>query len=272
VAHPQIAAFARLADGNVGSTRNIAGQKTLLGRVTHGITYDPIHDEIKVPSQLAQSILTFKGSANGEEPPIRVLQGPLTELRDPDTIAEDPVHNELFVPAGYAILVFNREANGNVAPIRKLTPPGNPFRAGSMSVDPVHNLIVVGGSIGKGQPRLMIFNRTDEGNTSPKAMIGGPKSGYHSPGGPFAIYPATGNIVVSIQGGGGDNNRSSEDSYVGVWNIKDNGDVPPRWKIGGPNGILRMPKGTVLDAKNKSLIVSDKRLNAVLTFYFPEIF
>ena len=35
---------------------------------------------------------------------------------------------------------------------------------------------------------------------------------------------------------------------------------------------LRMPRGVALDPKNKSLIVTDKRLNAVLTFHFPEIF
>jgi len=35
---------------------------------------------------------------------------------------------------------------------------------------------------------------------------------------------------------------------------------------------LRMVRGVNLDPKNKSVIVTDKRLNAVLTFYFPEMF
>jgi hypothetical protein len=33
-----------------------------------------------------------------------------------------------------------------------------------------------------------------------------------------------------------------------------------------------MVRGVALDVKDKSIIVSDKRLNAVMTFYFPEIF
>jgi hypothetical protein len=33
-----------------------------------------------------------------------------------------------------------------------------------------------------------------------------------------------------------------------------------------------MPRGIALDPKNKAMMVSDKRLNAVLTFYFPEMF
>jgi hypothetical protein len=33
-----------------------------------------------------------------------------------------------------------------------------------------------------------------------------------------------------------------------------------------------MPRGIALDVKNKNMLVSDKRLNAVLTFHFPEMF
>jgi hypothetical protein len=60
--------------------------------------------------------------------------------------------------------------------------------------------------------------------------------------------------------------------FVGVWSIHDRGDVPPRWMIGGPKGMLVQIRGVALDPKNKSVMVSDKRLNAVLTYSFPEIF
>lgn len=33
-----------------------------------------------------------------------------------------------------------------------------------------------------------------------------------------------------------------------------------------------MVRGVAVNPKNKELIVSDKRLNAVLMFYFPEMF
>ena len=59
---------------------------------------------------------------------------------------------------------------------------------------------------------------------------------------------------------------------MGVWSELDNGAVPPRWVIGGPNSVLRQVRGLTLDPKNKSIIVSDKYVNAVMTFYFPEIF
>ena len=63
----------------------------------HAIAYDSLHDEIVVPQIFAQGILTFRGAINGEESPIRYIQGPLTKLQDPDHAEVDPVHNEIFV-------------------------------------------------------------------------------------------------------------------------------------------------------------------------------
>lgn len=61
-------------------------------------------------------------------------------------------------------------------------------------------------------------------------------------------------------------------TFVGVWSFKDEGDVPPRWKIAGPNSRLVKPRGVTLNPREKELIVADMRLNAVLTFYFPAMF
>jgi hypothetical protein len=82
VNHPQIAAFARLAKENTPYLRSIEGHKSQLSRTMHDMDYDPIHDEIVVTGPLTQSILTFRGAANGEEAPIRVIQGKLTQILD----------------------------------------------------------------------------------------------------------------------------------------------------------------------------------------------
>jgi hypothetical protein len=285
VAHPQIAIFARLANGNTAPVRKIEGQKTLLGRTMHAIAYDEIHDEFVVPQAFAQAVLTFRGGANGEEAPVRVIQGSRTQLGYPDQLAIDAVHNEIFVPQRGRILVFERGASGNVAPIRVLE-SGNGIRLGnSLAVDPVNNLLVVSGSVAGGdgeggsrrsQARMLIYNRTDAGPATPKAMIGGPASRYS--GGSLTVYPSKGLIIAvsysNPQPYGGKNETvvESTDGYVGVWSITDRGDTPPRWIIGGPNGVFRRLHNVAVDAKNKSLIVSDQRLNAVLTFLVPEIF
>ena len=53
-----------------------------------------------------------------------------------------------------------------------------------------------------------------------------------------------------------------EGTFVGVWSVNDNGDVPPRWAIGGPQSTLKKPRGVALDPKNKELIVTAMRLNS----------
>lgn len=265
MAHPQIAAFARLADGASKPARKIEGQKTLMARTMHGIVYDAIHDEIVVPQAFSQAVLTFRGGADGEEPPIRMIQGSLTQLKSPDRLDVDPVHNEIFVVERDAVLVFPRQATGNVAPIRVLKGPDTGISGFSfVAVDPVHNLLIWSGSA-----RFQLFNRTDNGNVKPRAVIGGPKSGYRGPGGAIAVHGPTGMIIATSRGASS-GRLVSEDSFAGVWSIEDNGDVPPRWTIA--KGLLRQPRGVALDPKNKSLIVTDKYLNAVMTFEFPEIF
>jgi hypothetical protein len=80
VAHPRIGAFARLADKNALPVRSIEGSKAHLNRTVHSIVYDEYHDEIVVPSDMGQGIMIFRGGANGNEAPLRVITGPKTGL------------------------------------------------------------------------------------------------------------------------------------------------------------------------------------------------
>ena len=138
-------------------------------------------------------------------------------------------------------------------------------------VDPIHNLLIVAGG-----DQIWIFDRTAQGNATPRAVIGGPKSGLQVGRG-MTLYPPTGEILVSSPGrcrqdGVSPEGLASDESYVGVWSIDDAGDVPPRWTIAGPKGELRQPRGVTLDPKHKTIIISDKYLNGVLTYSFPELF
>lgn len=263
MAHPQIAVFARLADGQADRLRAIEGQKTLLGRTMHAIAYDEIHDEIYVTQQFGQGILVFRGGATGEEPPIRVINGPRTQLIAPDRLAIDAVHDEIFVPEGVRILVYPRTANGDVAPIRVITGPRTGIGATrALAIDPARNLIIaatqVWGTDEENRARgseLRIFARTATGDVRPQRVITGLRGM-----GNLAVDSATGLIF------------SQQTKYIGVWHVNDDGRVPPRYTIGGPDGILRQGRGLALDPKNRSVIASDKELNAVLTFHVPEIF
>ncbi|MGH9784404.1 MAG: hypothetical protein ACRD88_09480 [Terriglobia bacterium] len=254
-------------------TRLLAGQTTLLARTMHDIQYDEVHDELLVTNPFASAILTFRGSATGEEGPIRVIQGPKTTILAADRLEVDPVNNEILIPEGNRLLVFPRTANGDVAPIRVLEGPDTGLvSAESVVVDPVHNLMVLGTQDRRAQSGgggLLIFNRTAQGNTKPRAVIRGPNTGIIRIN-QMAIYPPKGWIIASQPGRA--DRREPEGIFVGVWSIQDSGDVPPRWKIGGPKSGLVKPRGVAINPANKEIIVADMALNWVLTFYFPEIF
>jgi DNA-binding beta-propeller fold protein YncE len=278
VGHPRIGAFARTADKNALPVREIKGRHTMTNRTMHAMSYDELHDEIVVPSRAGQAIMTFRGGANGDEAPIRIIQGPKTGLRQFDKLSVDPVNNEVFVFFGNSVVFFDRLANGDVPPKRILNPRG--LSANHARVDPIHNLLIVGGG-----DKIWIFDRTAEGNAEPKAIIGGgPKSGVRVGQG-MALYPPGGKILINVPGGGGDDEGRGDESqaaspeqlasdraHIAVWSIDDRGDVPPMWTIAGPKGALRQPRGLTLDPKNKTVIVSDKYLNGVLTYSFPELF
>jgi hypothetical protein len=276
VDHPQIAAFARLAGENSPPVRALEGQKTLISRTMHGFAFDNMHNEIVVTSPLAQAVLTFNGDAQGEVPPLRVIQGPHTQIDGPpnlgnDRVSIDPVNNEIYVPAvPSAILVFDRMANGDVAPKRVLHGPDTGFQEtgirgmASVAIDPVHNVLVVNHG-----NALLIFDRTASGNAKPLRVITGPKSGVASISS-FRIYSPKGWIVSAMQGGS-----------IGVWSVNDNGDVPPRWKIPVNQLTGYTASGIDLDPAHKEMLLScagqrsrprDGIANAVLTFSWPEIF
>ena len=276
MAHPQIAAFARLANGTANANRLIAGQKTLLARTMHDIRYDAVHDEILVPNQFGQTILTFRGGASGEEEPIRIIQGSRTQLKRPDRLDVDPVNNEIFVPNRDSVLVFPREARGNVAPIRVIRGPATQLiNANSVAVDPVNDVVVVGLNKlseyggGSGTGALLVFNRTDDGNVQPKGIIRGPTTGI-SIVEQMQVYPPRGWIVIPQSTDWAA--ATPEDAFIGVWSIHDHGDIPPRWKIGGSKSTIQRPRGVALNPGTKEIFVADMRLNSVLTYYFPEIF
>ena len=256
----------------------------------HDVRYDAIHDEFLVTNPFAQAVLVFRGGANGEEAPIRVIQGPRTQIgvgspySGVDRAEVDPIHNEIYVPIYNAILVFPREANGDVAPIRVIRGPDTQLNGSNVAaVDPVNNLLVVTarvvlpGTRGRGgnaeddrrMPGMLIFNRTDSGNVKPRAVIAGPSTAIDRIQ-QIQVYPPKGWIVASMPGEGG--KIEPDRVFIGIWSIRDNGDIPPRWKLGGPNTTMKKPRGVALDPKHKELIVADMRLNMVLTFYFPELF
>jgi hypothetical protein len=217
----------------------------------HGIAYDDVQDVIVVPAQLGQAVLSFRGDARGEEHPLRVIQGPHTEIQQADRVAVDSLHKEIFVGDAGQVLVFPANANGDAAPVRAIRGPDTQLggRGGipPIAVDPVNNVLVVAST------SILIFDRTADGNAKPLRVITGSDAG----GGRLAA--ATNGLIFAASRGA-----------LGVWSVNDNGSVAPRFRIG--EGVLQEMRGVAIDAKNQDVIITDKELNAVLTYHVPEVF
>jgi hypothetical protein len=267
VNHPQIAAFARLAKENAVPTRKLEGEETRLTRTVHDFAYDPIHDEIVTSSPFAQAILTFRGGANGQEAPIRIIQGPHTQIMgsgdgDSDRMGIDAVNGEYYIGNRQKqILVFDRGANGDVAPKRILGGPNARFGTNpTIRVDAAHNLLFVtgdGGGGGGGRGRLLIFDRTASGDAESRGVIRGPT------GNQFVVY----NDMIIIH---------SYDS-VFAWSIYETGDsVQPRWKfpayLGPQAQEYTRQRGIDVDPVHKEVIVASASGNQIRIFSMPELF
>jgi DNA-binding beta-propeller fold protein YncE len=245
-----------------------------------------MHDEIIVPNALADAVLVFRASAHDAEPPIRVIQGPRTKLVTPHAVSFDPANREILVASltGKTIYAFPWDANGDVAPRRVIKGPKT--RLGhvvGLGVDPVANLLAVANS-----KDILIFNRTDDGDVAPRGVIAGPKTGIGEEPWQLQVYQgkiflaASNHLHQNLYAGltlKGTYQQVPEDpwldphlGFVGVWDITDNGDVPPLAKIGGPFSGLLHPVGLALNPADGEIYVSDSVRNGLFAFLVPNFF
>ena len=138
----------------------------------HDVRYDAVHDEIVVPVPYAQAILTFRGGADGQEAPIRIIQGPKTGAIG-SRLDVDPVHNEIFTYTGNRVTVYPREANGDVAPIRVIKGPKTGIKSPpGIALDSKLGELYVANM---GTPSITVFPVTANGDVPPSRTIrGGP--------------------------------------------------------------------------------------------------
>ena len=230
----------------------------------HDVRYNAVDDTIIVPSPFANAILTFRGGANGQEAPIRVIQGPNAQVGG-SRLAIDVVHREIFAFGRGGIQVYPMDGEGDVAPIRVISGPDTQISGQSIAVDPIHNLIA---TLGRNRS-IVIFNRTDEGNVKPRNVIQGPNTQIDRIN-QMRIYPETNSLIVAMPGQQG--LVEPPRVFVGVWDLDDNGDVAPKYRIFGDGTTLKKPFGIAFNAEHKEIYVSDMRLNGVVTFSFPELF
>lgn len=254
-----------------------------------------MNDEIIAPNPLAAAVVIFRGGSDGDMAPARTLQGHLTGLSRPETVAVDTKNNELLVgdPGDRRILIYRRDADGNARPIRAIQGPKTKLhQIVGIGVDHVRDKIVVSTySRTGGVTGLLVFDRTASGDVAPVATITGPKTGIHRPR-QIAVDSQTGNIYVACI-----NNEylppynvdkareglaadvvipspwnTGKEGFIGVWNVADDGDVAPRSVVRGRSTGIVHPAGVAFDSGNGEVIALDSVWNGIFTFLRPELF
>jgi hypothetical protein len=189
------------ASGREAPVRTIIGPHTQIQSPDFGLAIDNVNDEVYVTDHTG--VLVFPRKANGDVPPIRVLRGPKTELaNDYGTpavrgIGVDPIHNVIVVTAYFQnrgrILIFDRTASGDTAPIRRIAGPKSGIRGSSYSVRlyPPKGWILnpIGGGIG-------VWSVFDDGDIPP-------------------LYLLQSGVVSEGDGGGGGEDGGGEGGSLG---------------------------------------------------------
>ena len=120
---------------------------------------------------LPASITVYSRTANGDPAPVRVIQGPRTQLDQPDGITQDPVSGEIVIAntGNDSILFFARNAAGDVPPVRVLQGAATKLKGPvGVSIDRGHNELWVASW---DNHIAAVFPRTVQGNVAPLRII-----------------------------------------------------------------------------------------------------
>ena len=196
-----VSVYRKYAEGDEPPIRLLQGDKTLLGDA-HGIALDtknqvmfisnygysssrnfqakqekpnwPQQRSAAIPGTgriLAPSINVYPLKAHGDVPPLRVIQGPKTQLNMPSHLVLDQERGELFLAndMGNSILVFDSSASGDVAPKRVLKGPKTLIQNPTgVFVDLKNDELWVASF---GSRAAVVFKRAAEGDTPPLRVI-----------------------------------------------------------------------------------------------------
>ena len=261
--------FSDNANGNVAPLRVLGGPTTGLKTPVGGV-YEPVENVIYVADFYGTAIRVFYANANGDAAPIRVV-GP-TYVSQVRSIAVDVAHEELLITSTCCYKVFDRGANGDVFFKRYVQWGG---LSGSVTQQNSPSALVYMAptdevaetdtdSASPYTPKLLVFNRTDSGNTAPKRMLKGTNTQFGNYASGLAYDAAAHKLYIGAYTTNPDLSRSAR---VLVFDDSANGDVAPLSSIAGAATGLELSAtssigGLAIDPEHQHLIVSVSDYNA----------
>lgn len=218
------------AHGDVPPDRRVTPAAT----GTWGIAVDLVHDEVAVSVQHVNKVAVYRRLADGDDKPLRIIQGPNTGLADPHGISIDPQNNEIFVAnhdSFHEVLPGEDDPNAVTAQIARGTVTAESLKTVRVDLRQSKGKFV--------EPSISVYSRTAENDTPPLRVIRGPKTEISLP---MKIFVDTKNDEIFV--------ANSGTSSILVFSRAASGDVAPIRKIQGPATRLKKPVGLFVDTKN----------------------
>ena len=250
--------FSRNAKGNVKPDRIL---HTPHG--TYGIAVDEEAQEVFLTVQHENSVVVYRKGAEGEEKPLRALEGAHVRLADPHGIAIDTKNKLMFVAnqgswkmrkspgsgkfVPPSINVYPLDAKGDTAPLRVIEGPNTQLNwPAHLYMDEKRGELYVANDAGDG---ILVFREPDNGDVAPTRVLKGPKTQIKNPTGVF-VDMENNELVVANMG----NHRAT------VYPRTATGDTPPLRAIrSGPEGVPALqignPGAVAFDTKREQIIV-----------------
>ena len=223
--------FSRQAKDNVAPNRDL---HTPHG--SFGIAVDEKEQEMFLTIEHSHAVVVFKKMGNGEDNPLRYIQGDRTGLSDPHGIVLDTRNDVLFVSNfGSNMSMRLSEAGRNAR--------GDGEGKLNWPLDRDHAIPGSGRNL---PPSITVFSKKANGDTAPLRVIKGPKTQLNWPAA-LAIDSERGELYVANDQG---------DSVL-VFGADDNGDVSPKWVLKGAKTLLKYPNGIALDLMHDELWVAN---------------
>lgn len=272
-------AFADDADGDAVPLRLLGGPQSTIVSATGG-TYEAGEGVIYIADFWGQAIRVFPARADGDVAPLRVLDAPI--LGQVRTVAVDPEHGELVTTAsGCCMVGFALDASGD-APWLHLLDWGG--LSGSVTqlnypsslayLSDSDEVALADSDFGPSfAPKVLVFDRSDAGNTAPKRVIKGDLTGLGGWIGGIAWDAGAHVLYVAANTSNPDGSASAR---ILAFDDHADGNVAPLRAIGGASTRLELAAGAYLlglaiDPQRRRLIASvsadnDPASNALLVF------
>lgn len=233
--HDNVVIYSRDVRGNAPPTRELT-----IAHSGFGIAVDDRAQEMYVTHQQDSAVTVYKKTAQGEDSPIRLLQGDRTRLADPRSVVVDTTNQRFFVlnhghfhsnvPGGVPAQVLGGAGEGGTNEGKVNWPVGDPVPG-----------------TGKNLPSsITVYAIGAEGDTPPLYTIEGPNTQLNWPMG-LAFDPRRNELFVANDTG----------HSILVFSATAKGNATPMRVLKGPKTGLKNPTGVALDLQNDELWVAN---------------